>query len=208
MKTKKINANAAAANATLKPDAPKPVAPRLEIAGEKPDRISFNVKADGLPDWERMSPKTRTELLKVFNDSSVKKELGVEEKKDEKDEDWGVDETNMILDVCEPVSAASASKIFSVPMEITTQAYVFPPEVRVKLNRKMEKLAKKWIPKAVTTWKDEIGLAMLFGAAINAQYRLMLKLEKDRLAKLPRVTPITASNVPSVEPEKPKAQNA
>ena len=68
----------------------------------------------------------------------------------------------------------------------------------------MQRVMNKWAPALLKTWKDEIGLAVILVATINAQIRLMHMLEEQRKKTEPvsreKVTPI--STPAKQEPEK------
>jgi len=59
----------------------------------------------------------------------------------------------------------------------------------------------KWGPAIVKTWKDEIGLGIVFFAVLNAQVRFMHILDEQRKKNLPatpeKVTPIKVEEKPA-----------
>jgi len=168
-----------------------------ETGSEKPNRISFNVTSEGGPDWERMLPKTRTQLTELLNNKSVQKELGMSEAQSKEISalGFGDDEANALLDVLSKIDSVAAAKIYGVPMEVTAQAFEFTPDHRKKINPPLTRVLNKWGPAILKTWKDEIGLSMIFLSVLNTQVSLMHILEAKRKKNLPatpeKVTPIT-----------------
>ena len=175
---------------------PSPDAPELpgpEIEREKPNRISFNMTPEGAPDWERMLPKTRAQLTDLLKSKSVQKELGIteQEAKEITEIGFGEDEANAFLDLLSNIDAAAASKIYGVPMEITSQAFAFTPDHRKKINPPMVRVLNKWGPSILKTWKDEIGLTIVLLAVLNAQVRVMHMMEDRRRKNAPAPKPVT-----------------
>jgi hypothetical protein len=111
----------------------------------------------------------------------------------------GDDEANALLDLLSRVEAFGASKIYKIPREITDRAFVFNELHRKKLNPPLIKVANKWAPYILKKWKDEIGLAIIFGSVINAQTRAMHMLNAQ--AKAAEKRPPAPISI--LTPEKP-----
>jgi len=182
---------------------PQPAGISLETGSEKPNRISFNVTNEGAPDWERMLPKTRAQLTDLLKDKSVQKELGISETQAAQitEMGFGEDEANALLDLLGNIDSVAASKIYGVPGEITAKAFAFTPDHRKKINPPLTRVLNKWGPAIVKTWKDEIGLGIVFFAVLNAQVRFMHILDEQRKKNLPatleKVTPIKVEEKPA-----------
>ena len=208
MKTRKRKADVAIGGAgesqgvpELSPDAPGAIE-------EKPDRISFYVSSDGAPEWDRISPQTKEKLTSILQNPKVQKELGFtkEQAKQLSESDIGEDEANAILDLLSAVDAFAASRMYKIPMEITSQAFSFTPDHRKKINPPLVKVLRKWAPAAIRNWKDEVGLAIVLSATLNAQVRMMHALENNR-KKIGAPAPAPKSNVtPINEPPAPKPE--
>ena len=183
-----------------------PEVPGPEIGQEKPNRISFNTTAEGVPDWERMLPRTKAQLTDMLKSKSVQKELGLtpDEVKEISEIGFGEDEANALLDVFQGITTVGASKIYGVPIEITSQAFTYTPDHRKKMNPPLTRLLNRWGPAALKAWKDEIGFSIIFLSVLNAQVQLMriLDAKRKRLAPVaPRVpTPISPASVPEEKP--------
>jgi hypothetical protein len=185
-------------NANVNSDA-APVDSTPESEREKPNRISFNVTPEGAPDWERMQPKTKTQLTEVLQNKAVQKELGIsqEQAKQISEIGFGEDEANALLDLLGNIDSVAASKIYGIPGEITSQAFAFTPDHRKKINPPLARILNKWGPAMLKTWKDEIGLGIVFFSVLNSQVRIMHILEDKRKRNLPAtsgprsVTPIS-----------------
>lgn len=196
MRTKKPRTMApkpAFADSQTSPSPDAPELPGPEIEREKPNRISFNMTPEGAPDWERMLPKTRAQLTDLLKSKSVQKELGISEQeaKEITEIGFGEDEANAFLDLLSNIDAAAASKIYGVPMEITSQAFAFTPDHRKKINPPMVRVLNKWGPSILKTWKDEIGLTIVLLAVLNAQVRVMHMMEDRRRKNAPAPKPVT-----------------
>lgn len=190
------------------PEVSEPPGPDIER--EKPNRISFNTTPEGVPDWERMLPKTKAQLTDMLKSKSVQKELGITEQqaKEISEIGFGEDEANALLDLLQAVDSLGAAKIYGVPMEVASQAFAFTPDHRKKMNPPLTRLLNKWGPSILKTWKDEIGFSIVFLSVLNTQVQLMhiLEAKRRRLAPGPKsVTPITqAPGVPVAPSTKPE----
>jgi hypothetical protein len=181
--------------------------PSPESEREKPSRISFNVTPDGAPDWERMQPRTKTQLTELLQNKSVQKELGFTPEQAKKIEEigFGEDEANALLDLLQGIDSIAASKLYGIPSEITSQAFTFSPDHRKKLGPVYARLLNKWGPAALKAWKDEIGAVVLTFAVINSQIRVMHILEEKRKKN---VSPMSGprSVTPISEPAQPRPE--
>lgn len=177
-------------------------------ASEKPNRISFNVTPEGVPDWERMLPKTKVQLTELLRSKSVQKELGISEQQAQQiaDVGFGEDEANALLDLLGNIDAVVASKIYDVPMEITSQAFAFTPDHRKKINPPLARVLNKWGPAILKTWKDEIGVAIILFAVLNTQVTAMRMMEekRKRLQPVPARTPVATMPTPPVDAVAPQ----
>lgn len=196
MRTKKRSTMAPKPAFADSQNSPSPDAPELpgpEIEREKPNRISFNMTPDGAPDWERMLPKTKAQLTELLKSKSVQKELGIteQEAKEITEIGFGEDEANAFLDLLSSIDAMAASKIYGVPMEITSRAFAFTPDHRKKITPPMARVMNKWGPAFLKTYKDEIGLAVILFSTLNAQVRVMHMLEEQRRKNAPAPKPVT-----------------
>jgi hypothetical protein len=171
---------------------------------EKPNRISFNVTPEGLPDWERMLPKTKAQLAELLSSKPVQDVLGISREQAEKTAEtvFGEDEANALLDLLGGIDSFAASRIYKVPSEVTSVAFSFSADHRKKINPPLTRVLNKWGPAIIKSWKDEIGLAIVLVAVLNTQVRLMYILEEKRKKGMPRpVTPITEAKPEPVETE-------
>lgn len=159
-----------------------------EASADKPDRISFYVGADGAPEWDRISPSTKEKLTSILQNAKVQKELGFNKEQAEAISKIGFDETeaNALLDALSGIDSTAASMIYKIPGSVTSEAFAFTPDHRKKINPPLVRVLNKWGPAMLKTWKDEIGLAIVFFAVLNSQVRLMHILEEKRKRNLPR----------------------
>ncbi len=178
---------------------------------EKPNRISFNLTPENTPDWDRMLPKTKEQLKSLLLKKDVQKELGIdtEKKTGSSSLEFGKLECNGLFDLLELIEPPLASKVFGVPLEITSQAFKFSELHREKGSEALIPLLNKWAPFILKTWKDEIGAAMVLFSITGAQVRRMYQLNET--AKPPakkEPTPIkeipkpVAQKEPVIDPEK------
>jgi hypothetical protein len=189
MRTKK------AKSTILAPDNPD-VQTTIDIASqeerEKANRVSFFVNDKGLPEWERVSPKTKAQLESILRDKSVQKELGItpEVAIALAGAEFGQDEAQALLDVIGGMSALAAGMIFKAPADICRQAYTYTPDHVKKLSPSMVRLMNKWGPAILKTWKDEIGFSLLMLSIWKIQFDTMnLLVEKRKRETGPRATP-------------------
>jgi hypothetical protein len=187
----------------------EPTEPKAET--EKLNRISFFVSNEGTPEWNRIAPQTKARLAAILQNPQVQKELGFtkEEAKEISELGFGEDEANTILDLLGTADSFAASLIYKVPADICSQAFSFSPDHRKKINPPLQRVLNKWAPAVLKTWKDEIGLAMILFATLNAQIRVMHMLDERRKKNIPRpvtpITPITEAPKPA-EPAIPKEE--
>jgi len=205
MRTKKRNASAVKTDSPNMSDTSSvasPVIDVVEIEKEKPNRISFNTTPEGAPDWERMLPKTKSQLTEILRSKAVQKELGIspEEAREAIEAGFGEDEANALLDLLSGINSVAASKIYGVPGEITSVAFKFSEDHRKKINPPLSRVLNKWGPAILKTWKDEIGLGLVLLATLNAQIRLMHMLEDRRKKNLPAQPPAKVSSISEVKP--------
>lgn len=207
MKTRKRKSVAAETNSSAPLNAPQTDAETNNISlpseternAEKPNRVSFYVTEGGSPDWERMQPKTKEQLSEILLNPTVQKELGFtrEQAEDISKVGFGEDEANALLDLLGGIDSLAASKIYGIPHVVTSEAFSFSADQRKKINPPLSRILNKWGPSILKTWKDEIGLAMVLTATLNAQVRIMHMLEEKRKKNSPArppqagVTPIT-----------------
>lgn len=171
--------------------------------------LTFFVNENGEIAWDRMQDGTRDEFKEFVNRPDVRKNLGLETtEKTIEQLAFGEDEANAFLDLLGGIDSFAAAKLYSIPAEITSQAFTFTPDHRKKLVPVYSRLMNKWAPMMLKTWKDEIGATILTIAVINSQVRVMHMLEDKRKKNLPassRVTSIsdapTTGSIPV--PEKP-----
>jgi hypothetical protein len=211
MRTKKRNAVALNPDsATSAPDGNSnpSLANEESLPAEKLDRISFYVAQDGAPEWDRISPQTRERLTAILRNSKVQKELGVsqEEAKSISEIGFGEDEANALLDMLGGIDSMAASAIYKIPPEVCTQAFTFTSDQRRKINPPLHRVLNKWGPAMLKTWKDEIGLAMVLFATMNAQVRVMHVLEEKRKKNQPTRAMVTPIYAP--EPKPPETEVA
>jgi hypothetical protein len=152
------------------------------------------VNDKGLPEWERVSPKTKAQLESILKDKGVQKELGMTPELAKAltnaVEEFGEDEANALLDVLGGISAIAAGMIFKAPADICREAYSFKPEYRKKLTPSMTRLMNKWGPAVLKTWKDEIGFSLLMLSILKLQHDEMNRLvEKRKKESGPRAVP-------------------
>ena len=176
-----------------------------EIEKDKPNRISFYVTSDRLPEWDRMHPRTITQLSELLKNKEVQEKLGISLAAGQAQEiseiGFGEDEANALLDLVASINSTAAARIYEVPAEITSQAFQFTPDHRRKITPPLTRVLNKWGPSILKTWKDEIGLGIVFFSVLNAQVRLMHILEEKRKKSQPRAT---VTEIP--QPEKPIAE--
>ena len=171
--------------------------------------IAFFFDANGKIQWDRMRESTREELRSYISSAEAKKYLGFETPdsvKTAEEVGFGDDEANALLDLLGPVDAVAASKIYGVPMEVTSVAFNFTPDHRKKINPRLTRLLNKWGPSLIKTWKDEIGCAIVVFAVVNSQVRIMHILEEKRKRGQvsSKVTPISTPEPPTPEPPAPE----
>jgi hypothetical protein len=115
----------------------------------------------------------------------------------------GEDEANALLDVLQPICSMAASRIYGVDSKITSRAFQFTPDHRKRVNPPLIRVMNKWLPSMVKRWSDEIGLAIVLGAVVNSQIKVMQMLdagEKQRIStEKSNVKPISTPVVPPVE---------
>ena len=203
----------AQANTKLDPPNSEPNAvPNLsDSSAEKPNRISFNVTPEGVPDWERMLPKTRAQLTELLKDKAVQETLGLNTEQVKKIEEigFGEDEANALLDLLSSIDSIAASKIYKVPHEVTSEAFAFSADHRKKINPPLARVLNKWGPAILKTWKDEIGLGIVLFAVLNSQVRLMHILESKRRKNLtPPPAPRPVTSISEAPREIPKPEPA
>ncbi len=208
MKTKKNKPVAFAVDGSPKSPDSAPSAPPVSEREDDLQRVSFNINADGSPDWVRMRGNTRARLLAILKTEEVQKELGFtpEQAKEIANVGFGEDEANALLDLLSGVDSIAASKIFGIPYEVTSQAYAFTPFHRGKINPPMIKVLNKWSPLILKTWKDEIGLAIVLVSTLNAQTRLMHILDEKRKRALPAQAPAPSKITEMQKPEERKTE--
>jgi len=191
MKTRKAKPGAVETDSpNAKPEISAQPAP-VESEREKAARISFFVTDGGMPEWERMLPKTKEQLAEILRSPNVQKELGIspEEAKQIADMSFGEDEANALLDMIGGINSVAASKLYGIPYEITSKAFSFTPDHRKKACPPIAKVINKWAPMFLKTWKDEIGAAIILFAILNSQVRVMHILEDQRKKNLPARSP-------------------
>jgi hypothetical protein len=115
---------------------------------------------------------------------------------------FGKDETDAVFDTLTMIQSAAASKIYSVPSEITRKAMEYDEFHRKKLALRMERLLNKWAPMLIKTWKDEIGFGIVFVAVVNSQVKTMHAMNEKRKRAIGRPG-VTEMPKPS-EPPKPE----
>lgn len=204
MRTKKRSTNAPSSDSPNSGVTPN-LTDTADNTGEKPNRISFNVTAEGIPDWERMLPRTKIQLTELLTNKTVQEKLGISptEAKEVLLTGFGEDESNALLDLLSGINSVAASRIYQVPTEVTSVAFSFSADHRKKINPPLTRILNKWGPAVIKTWKDEIGLGIVFLSVLNAQVRLMHILEEQRKKKQPRpVTPISKTE-PEQKPVEP-----
>src|SRR5271170_5689474 len=203
MRTKKaIKSNTIGTSLDSKP---QPL-PGPETGGEEkalPNRISFFVTDQGLPEWDRVSPKTKSQLELILRDKSVQHELGISPEVANAiiDAEFGDDEANGILDFISMGTKLGGQFVFKAPPDICQQAFTFTPDQRKKLSPSMIRLMNKWGPAILKTWKDEIGFSLLMLSALNVQVQTMHILVEKRKKESsgPRAVP----KIPKEEVAKP-----
>jgi len=173
-----------------------------ENDAEKVNRVSFFVAPDGMPDFERMLPRTKNQLTEMLRNKSVQAQLGItpEEAKKIEDLGFGEDEANAMLDMISGITSPAASRIYKVPREITSVAFQFTPDHRKKINPPLTRVLNKWGPAILKTWKDEIGLGIVLISVLNAQVTLMHILEARRQAATQVQPPRKVTNISEAAP--------
>jgi hypothetical protein len=184
----------------------------------KTERLSFFLTEDGKPDFARMHPSTKEKMSAFVRDSSVLSELGISPEKAKEnllDIGFSEDEANGILDLLGGIDSVAASKIYGIPLEVTSEAFRFTTEHRKKINPPLIRLLNKWGPAVIKTWKDEIGLGIVIASVLNTQVQLMHILEARRKRTTPRApvtqmpSPVEKAPAPApVEAPKPAAREA
>jgi|ERR1700761_2394975 len=210
MRTRKTKSESASKGAT-ESTAPLSQATEATAANSETvktnERISFYIDDNGLPQWDRISPKTVDQLRAIFESKDSHKKLGIAPPPDTKEAyEVGFDatEANALLDLLQIVKAYGASKAFDVPVDITTKAFTDTELQRSKMVPPIAKLMNKWGPSLLKTWKDEIGAGIIFVAVTNAQVQVMRHLEAQRKANSPQpVTEIRNRSVSAGKETKP-----
>lgn len=189
MKTRKRKGDESERESSAAPPSLPAESAASETASQKVnDRISFYIGEDGLPQWDRISPKTIDQLRSILNSSDAVERLGVKRETVKEAHELGFDatEANALLDLLEILKAAGASKIFDVPHEITSRAFKDTELQRSKMVPPITKVLNKWGPSLLKTWKDEIGAAIIFVSVTNAQTQMMRHLDAQRKKSQPQ----------------------
>lgn len=184
-------------------------APVIDAESDKKnnDRISFYIDENGIPQWDRLSPRTTEQLKVIFGNKDSQAKLGFVPPTVKEVYEQGFDETeaNALLDLLQIIKAAAASKMFEVPHEITSRAFTDTELQRSKQVKPITKLLNKWGPSLLKTWKDEIGAGIVFVSVTNAQVQMMKHLDAQRKKSQPQpVREIPNRNVSAGAEKKPE----
>lgn len=164
--------------------------------------ISF-VERDGKIAFDEMRESQKEKLREFVNRPEVQAEFAPKTETKSDDAKFDVDEANALLDFLQPVLAIGASKVYGVPAEITSQAYVFNDNMRAKLSPRMTRLLNKWGPSIFAKYKDEIGCGLILVSCVAVQTKQMKFLAKrandKKVTQMPSPAPVA---VPTPDEEK------
>lgn len=162
---------------TPRPRKIDPPAPAPGPSAEAPTRMSFTLDKDGLPDWDRMHERTRSQLRTILDKTRPPSLPGS-----------GASAVDLVspqlcasmLDSLSPMIVAMTARRYRVPIDVA-RVMAFDEADKRALAPSLAAIANKYGGPLFLKFGDEIQLCMALVAVLNAKTLLLkMAIERDR----------------------------
>jgi len=160
--------------------------------------LSFDIKADGTPDYSSMRQSTREKLRTVFSDPALADFIGAPRVAEVEVQIFHPAMISGMYDMLGAVEAMLAQRVGKIPETIAKRVFTYTSAEKDALAGPTVRVLNKYAAAWMIKYQDEIALATLLGSLTVAKVNAAITLTK--------MSQVKRAEEPEKEPGQPDTQ--